>query len=202
LETAYDYVELNEEIESLVSRKTDCLYFGTLAQRNFTTRRTIRHFFDRDIKFFCDLNIRQNFYTKELIRDCLAACNVLKLNVEELRLVNELLFNKRFDTNETPKRLLDDYRIEQLCITNGDQGAVIYQGDRNNYYRLKTENVIDTVGAGDAYAAILCLGYLKEWDICKTNEIASGFAGEIVKIPGALPIDQALYDKYKPLVKE
>lgn len=202
LGTAYDYIELTEEIESLVSRNTDCLYFGTLAQRNFTTRKTIRHFFERDIKYFCDLNIRQNFYTKELITECLAACNVLKLNAEELRLVNNLLFNKRFETDETSKRLLDEYRIDQLCVTNGDQGAVIYQGNRNYYYKLKTKNVVDTVGAGDAYAAVLCLGYLKDWDIEKTNEIASGFAGEIVKIPGALPIDQALYDKYKPLVKE
>jgi fructokinase len=202
LETAYDYVELTEEIESLVSRKTDCLYFGTLAQRNFTTRKTICHFFNRSLKYFCDLNIRQNFYTEKMISECLVACNVLKLNVEELKLVNELLLNKNFDINDTPNRLLSEYQIDQLCVTNGDQGAVIYDGKRNNHFKLKVENVVDTVGAGDAYASILCLGYLKEWDIEKTNEIASWFAGEIVKITGALPADSALYDKYKKLINE
>jgi len=199
---AYDYIEMKDEIERLIKENTDCLYFGTLAQRNITTRETIHHFFNKDLKYFCDLNIRQNFYTKDLIEDCIKACSILKLNIEELHLVNTLLLNKNFDTYETPKRLLNEYSIERLCVTYGDQGAIIFEGNLNSHYKLKVDNVVDTVGAGDAYAAVFCIGYLNGWDIEKTNELASNFAGEIVKINGALPQDPSLYEKYKELVNE
>ncbi len=200
--TAYDYIELEDELLKLIKENTDCLYFGTLAQRNIRTRETIHHFFGQGLKYFCDLNIRQNFYTEDLIRACIEACDVLKLNIEELHLVNTLLLNNNFDSYETPKRLMNEYSIRQLCVTHGGEGAVIYEGDRNSIYKLVIEDVIDTVGAGDAYAAILCIGYLKGWDIEKTNETASNFAGEIVKINGALPEDSSLYDKYKEIVNE
>ncbi len=200
--TAYDFIEVEDELTDLINEKTDCLYFGTLAQRNITTRETIHHFFGRDIKYFCDLNIRQNFYTRELIKECVEMCDVLKLNIEELYLVNTLILDKNFDSYETPKRLLNQLSIKQLCVTHGDGGAVIYEGDRNSNYKLPVDNVVDTVGAGDAYAAILCIGYLKGWDIEKINEIASKFAGEIVKISGALPQDSSLYEEYKEIINE
>lgn len=200
--TAYDFIEMNKQMEFLISQETDCLYYGTLAQRDITSRQTIHQCFHRNIKYFCDLNIRQNFYTKELITSCVVACNVLKLNIEEFRLVNNTLLNKTFDTNETPKRLLNEYNIDQLCVTYGDKGAAIYKDNGNSYYKLKTENVVDTVGAGDAYAAVLCLGYLNNWDIEKTNKIASEFSAEIVKTEGALPEDPELYDKFKQLINE
>jgi len=200
--TAYDYVELNNEVESLIRDDTGCIYYGTLAQRNSITRNTIQHFFNRELKYFCDLNIRQNFYTRELIYDCITAANVLKLNIEELHLVSQLLLSRSYDTEETPGRLLDMFKIDQLCVTYGEKGAIIYEGDKKNNFRVKVENVVDTVGAGDAYASILCLGYLKGWNIEKTNETASKFAGEIVRINGALPEGSAIYDKYIELINE
>ena len=200
--TAYDYVELNDEVESLIRDDTGCIYYGTLAQRNSITRNTIQHFFNRELKYFCDLNIRQNFYTRELIYDCITAANVLKLNIEELHLVSQLLLSRSYDTEETPGRLLDMFKIDQLCVTYGEKGAIIYEGDKKNNFRVKVENVVDTVGAGDAYASILCLGYLKGWNIEKTNETASKFAGEIVRINGALPEGSAIYDKYIELINE
>ena len=200
--TAYDYVELNDEVESLIRDDTGCIYYGTLAQRNSITRNTVQHFFNRELKYFCDLNIRQNFYTRELIYDCITAANVLKLNIEELHLVSQLLLSRSYDTEETPGRLLDMFKIDQLCVTYGEKGAIIYEGDKKNNFRVKVENVVDTVGAGDAYASILCLGYLKGWNIEKTNETASKFAGEIVRINGALPEGSAIYDKYIELINE
>jgi fructokinase len=62
---AYDFIEMKSSTEELI-RKTDCLYFGTLAQRNSVSRNTIQSLFRRRIKYFCDLNIRQNFFTKKL----------------------------------------------------------------------------------------------------------------------------------------
>lgn len=200
--TAYDFIEMNDEIERLISNKTDCLYFGTLAQRYKKTRGTIQHLFNRNLKYFCDLNIRQDFYTKDLIQECLRACDVLKLNIDELHLVNNLLLNKYFNENKSVEILQGEYGISRLCITYGDRGATIYQGRRSSHYELKIENVVDTVGAGDAYAAIFCIGYLNNWDIENTNKIASAFAGEIVTINGALPDEEFLYEKYKQVIDE
>lgn len=199
--TAYDFIEPTVEIKNLIKHETDCLYFGTLAQRHKVSRDTIHKFFKLKIKYFCDLNIRQNFYTENLIRECIDTADVLKLNIEELHLVNDIILKKKFNRNETSKRLLEKFQLDILCVTNGDQGANIFRGDDYNHYKVKIDNVIDTVGAGDAYAAILCIGYLKNWNIEKINKIASEFAGEIVKINGALPSKPVFYEKYKEIVK-
>ena len=83
LNRAYDFIENNAAIESLVEKKSDCLYFGTLAQRNEKSRNTIRELFDKNIKYFCDLNIRQNFYSREIIESSLTASNAVKLNTSK-----------------------------------------------------------------------------------------------------------------------
>lgn len=201
-DTAYDFIEMTEDIKHLIENETDCLYFGTLAQRKMVSRKTIQNFFDYRLKYFCDLNIRQNFYSENLVRECISAADVLKLNIDELRLINDLILKKKFNARETPERLLEEFKFKILCVTHGEKGAEIFSKNEHNYFKTKIANVVDTVGAGDAYAAILCIGYLKNWDIGKINKIASEFAGEIVKINGALPVDPDLYEKYKEIIIE
>jgi fructokinase len=201
-QTAYDFIEPAVEIENLIKNDTDCLYFGTLAQRHIVSKDTIHKFFKMKIKYFCDLNIRQNFYTDNLIRECINTADVLKLNIDELHLVNNIILKKKFDRDETSKRLLEEFHLDVLCVTHGDQGADIFRGNEHNHFIAKIDNVIDTVGAGDAYAAILCIGYLKNWDIYKINKVASDFAGEIVKINGALPSNPEFYEKYKEIIND
>ena len=81
----------------------------------------------------------------------------------------------------------------------GEEGAVLYKAKDFFHYKLYVNHsdVVDTVGAGDAYAAILCIGYLKNWDIRKTNKIASEFASEIIKIRGALPAEDSIYSDFR-----
>ena len=78
---AYDFIESSSEIGHLVNEDTDCLYFGSRAQRNEVTRNTIQSLLGKGIKYFCDLNIRQKFYTEEIINKSLAVANVLKINL-------------------------------------------------------------------------------------------------------------------------
>ncbi len=201
-DTAYDFIELNDNIEQIISSETDCMYFGTLAQRELTTRGSIHSLFNKNITYFCDLNIRQNFYTPELINNCLKTANVLKLNIDELKLVNELTMNINFDMNNAARHLIDDFKIDLLCVTKGSEGAVIYNKNEVNHFVLKVDDVADTVGAGDAYSAILCLGYLKNWKLTEINKIASQFAAGIVKIKGALPEDDNFYKPFKEKLNE
>ena len=81
-ERAYDYIETNDEINQLTNEETDCLYFGTLAQRSEISKSTIQNLFCKKTKYFCDLNIRQKFYNEEVITKSLTTANVLKLNVD------------------------------------------------------------------------------------------------------------------------
>ncbi len=200
LSAAYDYIEQSKNIDHLI-KNTDCMYFGTLAQRELKSRETIQSLLNRDIKYFCDLNIRQNFYSVDVLKSSLSAANVLKINIDELGLINDLLLKDTFEINKIAEKLISEFDINLLCVTKGSDGAVLFTEQKMNSYNIKIDEIIDTVGAGDAYAAILCIGYLKEWDIDRINKLASEFAGEIVKVEGALPKDESFYNKFKDKIK-
>ena len=129
----------------------------------------MRSLFGKDKKYFCDLNIRQNFYSKEIIEESLKASNVLKLNEDELKLLNELFIKQNADEISLAKKISEIFELDLVCVTQGERGAVLYSDGRSDYRCASVENVVDTVGAGDAYAAILCLGYLSDWNLEKIN---------------------------------
>jgi len=201
LNTAYDYIEQTNDINLLINDNTDCLYFGTLAQRELQSRQTIQSLFNRNIKYFCDLNIRQNFYSDNVLEKSLRAANVLKVNIDELKVLNDFFIKDNFEINNSSGRLLSEFNIELLCVTMGEEGAILFTEDKRNKYKTKIDGIVDTVGAGDAYAALLCIGYLNEWNIEKINRIASRFAGEIIKIKGALPSENSFYNKFRTKIK-
>ena len=198
---AYDFIETTDDLISLVENNTDCLYFGSLAQRNKDSRNTISKLYSLAPVKFCDLNLRQNFYTKEVIKNSLEAADIVKLNSDELRIVNRIFNKNDFSLIDTMENVVNQFSIELLCVTDGENGAILvnnnYESDR---FKLKPEKIVDTVGAGDAFAAILCVGYLNKYDFRTINKLANEFAGEIVKVKGALSDDDNIYEKYKALV--
>lgn len=196
---AYDYIEMNKNIENLI-KDADCLYFGTLAQRNSVSRNTIQSLFNKGIKYFCDLNIRQQFYTKEIIEHSLKITNALKLNEDELILLNKLFLDVNYELISSAVRLKNDYNIDLLCVTCGEKGSYLFRDEEIDYYKPAVGKPVDTVGAGDAYAAILCMGFLNNWDLKKLNKKANDFAGKIVMIEGALPGDNDdIYTEFKTM---
>jgi fructokinase len=197
-DSSFDFIEPDVETGRIIQKHTDCLYFGILAQRENHSRKTIQSLFGKGIKYFCDLNIRQNFYSKEVIEKSLAASKVVKMNIEELKLLNDLLVNDSFGLKNSAEKIKSKYNIDLLCITLGEEGAVLFKdNDINSYKSRSSIKVVDTVGAGDAYASILCIGYMLNWKLEKINEAANEFAGEIVKIKGALPEGYEIYNKFR-----
>lgn len=194
---AYDYIETNNEINQLINEETDCLYFGTLAQRNETSKSTIHSLFDKKIKYFCDLNIRQNFYSKETISKSLTAADVLKLNLDELKLINDLLLKEKFSIDICTKRVMENYQMELIAVTKGSEGSDLFNNEEKDEYVPTLSAVVDTLGAGDAFAAIVCLGYLKNWGLAKMNNLANEFANQICQIKGALPEKNEVYETIK-----
>lgn len=192
---AYDFIESNNDILNLINEKTQCLYFGTLCQRNKISGKTIQSFFFKDIIYFCDLNIRQNYYSKEIIETSLKTTDILKINDDELNLINNLFFNNEIKEEKIiVNQLIEKFSIDLICVTKGANGASIYTLNDESHYKSKINKVIDTVGAGDAFAAILCLGYLNKFDLLKLNKLCNSFAFEICMIKGAIPKDKNFYN--------
>ncbi len=197
LNRAYDFIELNDKVENLISKNSDCLCFGTLAQREEKSRSTIQSLFNEKIKYFCDLNIRQKFYSKDVIEKSLNTADVLKLNMDEIKLVNGILLEDEFELKNTAQKLIQKYKIDMLCVTNGENGSYLFTKDEENHYKVKVDDIVDTVGAGDAYSAILCIGYLNGWKLSRINKNASEFAAEVVRVNGALPKDESIYENFR-----
>jgi fructokinase len=201
-DTAYDYIELNDEIKNLLYENTSCLYFGTLAQRHKISRSTIQSLFYKGIKYFYDLNLRQNFFSKEIIEISLNAADVVKLNTDELKIVTNFFIEShytRLKLADIAEIIMQKFNIDLLCITMGEEGAVLYKPNDSSYFKLPVDHkeIVDTVGAGDAYAAILCIGYLRNWDLLKINQFATEFALEIIKTEGAVPEKDSVYFNFK-----
>lgn len=197
---AYDNIQLNDTIVNLI-QNSNLLYVGTLAQRNTISRETIKKTLEMKRKVFCDLNIRQNFYSKQVIEKTLNRSNVVKLNEAELELVTYLLFNVKDEIMASSKRIRNHFDLDLLCVTLGHKGAYLFREDSESYYKVEINKIADTVGAGDAYSAMMCLGYLRDWDLDRINMFASEFAGEICKIHGAIPENDDLYQLYKEKIK-
>jgi len=194
---AYDFIDIDEDKSVEILKDIDCLYFGTLAQRKDVSRNSLNKLFNKPIKYFCDINIRQKFYTKEILSDCLAAANIVKLNLDELKLMDELFLGGEFDVHNGSKKLMEKFNIEMLAVTKGTEGSSLFRGDETDSNKPEQGTVVDTVGAGDAFVSILCLGYLNNWELGKINKLANEFAGQICMIEGALPKDDKVYIRFR-----
>ncbi|NMB80584.1 MAG: hypothetical protein GYA14_02065, partial [Ignavibacteria bacterium] len=124
---------------------------------------------------------------------------VVKINESELAALQSY-FNLPDETYSAINRLMKKFNVELLAVTLGKDGAILSNGKSINYFKTEPVNVVDTLGAGDAYSAILCIGYLFNMDIEKINLIANQFALEICMINGALASDE-IYEKYRVIIR-
>ena len=198
---AYDFIELNDDIKYLISNETNCLYFGTLSQRSETSRTSIQALFNNpDIKYFCDLNLRDDFYDEEIISASLNTADFLKVNYKEMNLLNDLITQINYNTEKVAYELMEQFNISMIAVTRGKDGSTIFENGKRYDYTSIDVKVKDTTGAGDAFAAMLCLGYLQGLEINRINKLANDFAGEICMIDGALPKNDRIYDNFRELL--
>lgn len=194
---SFDFLQLTDKAKQIINRSSDLIYFGTFTSRSETSRETIKTLLNNPTKkYFCDLNLRHNFYTKEFIELSLQTSNVLKINEDEFSKLCEI-FHLNENQEAAVQEILERYKIDLLALTLGKDGAKLYSKNDFNYYKLESDEIVDTLGAGDAYSSILCLGYLYNFSLENINRLANEFALEICLINGALPTDDSIYDKYK-----
>jgi len=194
---AYDFINMSDDTRTKIGESAKCIYFGTLAQRNDVSRKTLQSFFNKNIKYFYDINIRQNFYNRKMLANSLNTANVVKLNLGELKLLNELFLQEEFNLESASKSLMEKFSIELIAVTKGADGSVMFRKEETDECKPEAYKVIDTVGAGDAFAAISCIGYLHKWELTKINKLANEFASQICLINGALPKNDSVYDRFR-----
>jgi fructokinase len=197
IERAFDFIELTDENENLINTETDCLYFGTLAQRSEVSRKTIQAFYSRGLKYFADINLRQNFYDEDILRTTLEAADFIKTNYDEMHVLNDIFIRSEYSTEKVALELMEKFNLNMMAVTRGKDGASIFDnGKKFNHTNVETK-VIDTTGAGDAFSAMLCIGYLYGFEIPYINKLANDFAYDICQYEGALPKNDRVYESFR-----
>lgn len=184
--SAWDYLAWNDELQQLTAR-CDAVCFGTLGQRGEMSQQTI-HTFVRSVPAsalrILDVNLRKPFYSDELIVKSLKLANVLKLNDEELPLVARLS-GCSGDLVDVMRQLARRYELRLVALTRGAAGAVIVSGHEVSDLPGIPVDVVDTVGAGDAFTASMTLDLLAGRRLEDVNKNAIATASHVCSQPGA-----------------
>lgn len=186
---AWDNIPFTAELED-VAQNTRAICFGSLAQRSPVSRATIQAFLNAmpkdSLKIF-DINLRQNFYNKEIIREALTACNILKINDEELVLIGRLFEHPGLDIENKCWLLLGKYNLDMLVLTCGVNGSYVFTPGSVSFQETPTVEVADTVGAGDSFTGTFVSGLLAGKSIEETHRLAVDVSAYVCTCKGAMP---------------
>lgn len=203
-EAAYDYFEFDANIVNALNTKPDLIYFGSLLQRTDSGFRAIQKTLSQKpvgTRCLYDINLRPNCYNKKIISASLKHADVLKLNNDELHVLKDM-YNSHLDENAFTCMLREKYKISMIAVTYGSNGSKLFTANGTNEISiLPLEEFKDSVGAGDAYTAILAIGYLQNWPYGTILTEASSFASKICAIKGAIPGDDRIYESFKHQIK-
>lgn len=198
---AYDNIPFTEEIAAL-AKDAEAVCFGSLAQRNGVSRATVQAFLDampKDSLRVFDINLRQNWYSQEVIEQSLEHCNVLKINDEELDVVAPMLLGTELEEGKliaedeekaryVCRELIAKYDLRMLILTCGATGSYVFSRDNESYLRTPKVEVVDTVGAGDSFTATFVAQILLGKDLCAAHRKAVEVSAFVCTQAGAMPV--------------
>lgn len=188
---AWDNIPYNIRLEELAGR-TRAVCFGSLAQRNVVSRSTINRFLDAmpedsDPLVVFDVNLRQGFYTKEILCDSMKRCNILKINDEELVAVSRMFGYPGIDLQDKCWILLGKYNLKMLILTCGINGSYVFTPGEVSFRPTPRVEVADTVGAGDSFTAAFIAAILKGKSIPEAHALAVETSAFVCTRQGAMP---------------
>ena len=188
---AWDNIPFTEELRRLAGR-TCAVCFGSLAQRSEVSRNTVRSFLEAmpdsdDIYRVFDINLRQNFYTQETVRDSLDRCNILKINDEELDIVGGMFGYSGHDAQGNCRKLLETFGLKMVILTCGVNGSHVFTRDSVSFRATPKVSVADTVGAGDSFTAAFISALLKGKTVEEAHELAVDVSAYVCTQNGAMP---------------
>jgi fructokinase len=188
-DAAYDFIEY-PAISPRQLEKIKCLYFGSLVQRTDNGFEVIHKLIDNmmpDALLFYDINLRPGNFTDRIIRKSLEKCDVLKVNGEELAYLKKI---EGFICDDRPavSGLMEKYNLTSVAVTRGEEGAELFIGDKYIKDRIRKKiKVRDTVGAGDAFSAVLVKGLLDGWSPGMIMRKALELSSAVCTLEGAVP---------------
>jgi len=186
---AWDYLEWTPAWHTL-ARKAHAVCFSSLAQRVFESRQTIRAFLratgPHTVRVY-DVNLRQHFYSAEVIVESLRCSDVVKLNHEELPRVMQLLGLPHADDRSSAERLRSEYEVKLFSVTRGAHGSLLVSANSCHEHQGFDVQVKDTVGSGDAFTAGLVYCYLRHASLPVINEIANRLGAWVAGQKGGTP---------------
>jgi fructokinase len=185
---AWDHIEVTEEAEQIVSQ-CHSICFGTLAQRHSRSRASLLHLLKTSpphAKRVFDVNLRQHFYSDEIIRTSLEQSSLLKVNDEELPVIAAAAGCSGSDAT-IAHSLLEKYHLELIALTRGSAGSTLFSRDQRSDLPAPPISVRDTIGAGDSFTAALLTGLLRGKPLAECHRLASSLAAWVCTQPGATP---------------
>ena len=186
---AWDNIPLTPEIEE-IARNCRAVCFGSLAQRNVVSRENIHKFLDMTpddcVKIF-DINLRQNFYTKEVIQESMRRCNILKINDEELVLIGRMFGYPGLDIENKCWLILGKYDLDMLVLTCGTNGSYVFTPGQMSFQETPKVEVADTVGAGDSFTGSFCAAILNGKPVVEAHKLAVEVSAFVCTQNGAMP---------------
>ena len=186
---AWDNIPFTPEIEEIATNAR-AVCFGSLAQRNIVSRENIHRFLDKtpkDCMKIFDINLRQQFYSKEVIRESLRRCNVLKINDEELVILGRMFGYPGLDIENKCWLILGKYNLDMLVLTCGTNGSYVFSPGQMSFQETPKVTVADTVGAGDSFTGSFCAAILNGKSVPEAHKIAVNVSAFVCTQNGAMP---------------
>ena len=195
---AYDHLDLSiADVPDAVD--AEMIYFGSLLQRTDFGCRQVQRFLSRKTDCtigFCDINLRPPHVNGRAVAESLHHTDLLKVNQEELETIQRT-FDGPEAMGDVMPWLMETFGISAVAMTRGGRGSSFYSRDGQiNIPSVNGASIVDTVGAGDGYAAVLAAGCLQRIPWEETIRQASRFAARLCGIAGAVPDDEKFYDDF------
>ena len=186
-DVAWDNIPFTPEMEELAKR-ADAVCFGSLVQRmnsRPSVMRFIRAMRPDALKVF-DINLRQHYYSCEVLEESLMLADILKINDEEIRIVTGML-GLSDDAVTACRELIGNYGLRLVILTKGPEGSEVITADKVIPQGVDDVEIVDTVGAGDSFTAAFTVAYLRGDSLAEAQRLASATASYVCSRKGAMP---------------
>ena len=189
---AWDNIPFTDALKEL-AHQARAVCFGSLAQRNAVSRETISRFLeemddDADVLKIFDINLRQRFYTPDLLEESMKRCNILKINDEELELVSRMFGFHSISQEDKCWILLSKYNLKMLILTCGTDGSYVFTPGHVSFQPTPKVIVADTVGAGDSFTGSFTAAILAGKPEEEAHKLAVEVSAFVCTQSGAMPV--------------
>ncbi|MDZ8118330.1 carbohydrate kinase family protein [Pontiella agarivorans] len=201
-DVAWDHIPCPDALKDFAA-SLDAVCFGSLSQRAGESRGSIRSFIrevpDNALKIY-DVNLRQAFFSKQIVSESLELANVLKLSDEELPVLAGY-FDLTGDTEEQLTALRRMFSLKLIFFTRGKDGSLLLSAHETDDCPGCEGLAVDSVGAGDSATAALCMGVLQGWPLSKVNLYTNEVSTFVCMQKGATPVLPERLVNYEPVTE-